>query len=86
MPVSVQSPAIRPSASTVGRPDSAFETLLAAVAEGAYGVALCPADGEATAVERLQEALTGACRKMRQKSLWRIVEAEGMANAPRGAA
>jgi len=62
VPESPQSAAVRPSARNAGRPDSAFEALLAGVAESAYGVALCLADGEATAVERLQEAVAGACR------------------------
>ena len=62
VPESSQSAAVRCSASTLGRPDSALEALLAGVAESAYGVALCLAEGEATAVERLQEAVAGACR------------------------
>jgi len=59
---SPQSATVRPSASTPGRPDPALETLLAGVAESAYGVALCLADGEATAVEYLLRAVAGACR------------------------
>ena len=64
MPESPQSAAVRPSARAAGRPDSAFEAVLAGVAESAYGVALCLADGEAAAVERLQEAVAGACRHL----------------------
>ena len=64
MPESPQSAAVRPSASAPGPPDPALETLLAGVAESAYGVALCLADGEATAVEHLQEAVVGACRDL----------------------
>ena len=65
MPESPQSAAVRPSASTPGRPDPALEALLAGAAESAYGVALCLANGEASAVEHLQEAVAGACRALR---------------------
>jgi RNA polymerase sigma-70 factor, ECF subfamily len=65
VPESPQSAAVRPSARTAEEPDSAFEALLAGAAESAYGVALCLADGEATAVERLQEAVAGACRDLK---------------------
>ncbi len=41
---------------------SAFEELLAGIAESAYGVALCLADGETTAIERLQQAVARACQ------------------------
>jgi len=41
---------------------SAFEELLAGVAESAYGMALCLADGETTAIERLQQAVARACQ------------------------
>jgi RNA polymerase sigma-70 factor (ECF subfamily) len=44
------------------RPAAAFETLLAGAAESAYCVALCLADGEATAVELLQQTVLSACR------------------------
>jgi RNA polymerase sigma-70 factor, ECF subfamily len=65
VPESPQFAAVRPSASAADRPDSGFKALLAGVAESAYGVALCLADGEATAVERLQEAVAGACRDLK---------------------
>jgi RNA polymerase sigma-70 factor, ECF subfamily len=65
VPESPQFAAVRPSARAADRPDTAFEALLAGVAESAYGVALCLADGEATAVERLQEAVAGACRNLK---------------------
>lgn len=61
---SPQSAAVRPSARAPGRPDPALEALLADVAERAYGLALCLADGEASAVECLQEAVAGACRDL----------------------
>jgi RNA polymerase sigma-70 factor (ECF subfamily) len=65
VPESPQFAAVRPSARAADRPDSAFEALLTGVAESAYGVALCLADGEAAAVQRLQEAVAGACRDLK---------------------
>ena len=65
MPESPRSAAVRPSGSAAGQPDWAFEALLASVAEAAYGVALCLANGEDTAVERLQEAVASACRDLK---------------------
>jgi RNA polymerase sigma-70 factor (ECF subfamily) len=64
VPESPQSAAVRPSASTPGRPDPGLEALLAGIVESAYGVALCLADGEETAVERLRVAVAGACRDL----------------------
>ena len=64
VPESPQFAAILPSARAAGRPDSAFKALLAGVAESVYGVALCLADGEPTAVGRLQEAVAVACRDL----------------------
>lgn len=65
VPESPQSAAVRPSGTAAGQPDKAFEALLAGVAESAYGVALCLADGEDAAVERLQEAVAGDCRDLK---------------------
>jgi RNA polymerase sigma-70 factor (ECF subfamily) len=65
VPESPQFAAARPSARTADRPVSAFEARLAGIAESAYGVALCLADGEDTAVERLQEAVAGACQELK---------------------
>jgi RNA polymerase sigma-70 factor (ECF subfamily) len=68
VPESPQFAAVRPSASTPGRPDPALEALLAGAAESAYGVALCLANGEARAVEHLQEAVARACRELMELS------------------
>jgi RNA polymerase sigma-70 factor (ECF subfamily) len=65
VPETPQSATVRPSARTAGRPDSAFEALLAGAAESAYCMALCLADGEATAVELLHQAVAGACQDLK---------------------
>ena len=62
MPESSQSAAVRPWGNAATEPDCAFEALLAGVAESAYGVALCLANGEDTAVELLREAVARSGR------------------------